>query len=146
MLQSFNARTQEAFDQPLASSSDAELNAAVQFSKEAFDSWQSSDGETRAKLLEAFAEALEADREKLVELADIETGLGPIRLNGELDRTAFQLRRFAKIAQSGGVFAFTDDPAVAGAPPAGHPEMMRVRVPLGPVAMFSASNFPFALS
>ena len=67
-------------------------------------------------------------------------------LNGEVDRTAFQLRRFATIAQNGGAFAFTDDPAVAGAPPAGHPAMMRVRVPLGPVAMFSASNFPFAFS
>jgi NADP-dependent aldehyde dehydrogenase len=123
-----------------------ELDQAIQKASEAFDGWQASDGDTRAKLLNALAEALEADREKLVELADIESGLGSGRLNGELDRTAFQLRRFSKIAQTGGAFAFTDDPAVAGAPPAGHPDMIRVRVPLGPVAMFSASNFPFAFS
>jgi NADP-dependent aldehyde dehydrogenase len=43
-------------------------------------------------------------------------------------------------------FAVTDDPAVAGAPPVGHPAMVRQCVPLGPVAMFSASNFPFAFS
>jgi NADP-dependent aldehyde dehydrogenase len=81
-----------------------------------------------------------------VSLADEETALGPVRLNGELDRTAFQLRRFADIAERNVPFDMLDDPAVAGAPPAGHPAMVRQRVPLGPVAMFSASNFPFAFS
>lgn len=146
MLHSFEARTGLNYGEPVPESSSEELDQAIQKASEAFDGWQASDGETRAKLLNALADALEADREKLVELADIESGLGSGRLNGELDRTAFQLRRFAKIAQTGGAFAFTDDPAVAGAPPAGHPDMMRVRVPLGPVAMFSASNFPFAFS
>lgn len=146
MLYSFEARTGLHFGEPLPATSHVELDQAVQKASDAFDSWQASDGETRADLLNALAEALESDREKLIELADIETGLGSVRLNGELDRTAFQLRRFAAIAKSGSVFDFTYDPAVVGAPPAGHPEMMRVRVPLGPVAMFSASNFPFAFS
>ncbi len=79
-------------------------------------------------------------------LADRESHLGPARLNGELDRTAFQLRGFAGRVAAGDAFVHTDDPAVAGAPPAGHPALLRVRVPLGPVAMFSASNFPFAFS
>jgi len=145
-LQSFNARTGEAYGAALPATTTNELNTAIDKAGEAFDTWQATDGATRASLLNALATALEADREKLVELADAETGLGLPRLNGELDRTAFQLRRFATIAQTGGAFAFTDDPAVAGAPPAGHPAMMRVRMPLGPVAMFSASNFPFAFS
>jgi NADP-dependent aldehyde dehydrogenase len=50
------------------------------------------------------------------------------------------------MAERGVPFAYTDDPAVAGAPPVGHPAMVRQSVPLGPVAMFSASNFPFAFS
>jgi acyl-CoA reductase-like NAD-dependent aldehyde dehydrogenase len=145
-LQSFNARTGQAYGAALPATTTAELHTAIDKAGDAFDGWQASDGASRANLLNALAAALEQDREKLVELADAETGLGLPRLNGELDRTAFQLRRFATIAQSGGAFAFTDDPAVAGAPPAGHPAMMRVRVPLGPVAMFSASNFPFAFS
>ena len=136
MLHSFEARTGLNYGEPLPETSSLELDQAIQKSAEAFDGWQASDGEKRASLLNALAEALEADREKLVELADVETGLGTVRLNGELDRTAFQLRRFAKIAQSGGAFIFTDDPAVTGGPPAGHPDMMRVRVPLGHVAMF----------
>ena len=145
-LQSFNARTGQAYGQAVPATTPEQLHAAIDKAAVAFDGWQASDGATRASLLNALAAALEQDREKLVELADAETGLGLPRLNGELDRTAFQLRRFATIAQTGGAFAFTDDPAVAGAPPAGHPAMMRVRMPLGPVAMFSASNFPFAFS
>ncbi|UUZ78572.1 aldehyde dehydrogenase (NADP(+)) [Polaromonas sp. P1(28)-13] len=123
-----------------------QVDAAANAANAAFVSWSASAGTTRATLLRALAAALEADREGLVALADEETALGPVRLNGELDRTAFQLRRFADIAESGVPFATVDDPAVAGAPPMGHPAMVRLRVPLGSVAMFSASNFPFAFS
>jgi NADP-dependent aldehyde dehydrogenase len=82
----------------------------------------------------------------LVPLADAETRLGSLRLNGELDRTTFQLRGFADQVQAGAPFAIVDDAAVAGAPPAGRPHLTRVRVAVGPVAMFAASNFPFAFS
>lgn len=146
MLQSFNARTGETFGPALESTSSEQLDAAVTLAAEAFDAWQSSDGAVRGALLDGLATALESERDELVALADSETGLGPVRLTGELDRTAFQLRRFATLARQGEAFRFTDDPAVAGAPPAGHPAMMRVRLPLGPVAMFAASNFPFAFS
>jgi acyl-CoA reductase-like NAD-dependent aldehyde dehydrogenase len=145
-LQSIDARTGQAFGPCFSDASDADIDAAVRAAHAAFADWQASEGHTRAALLDALALALEQDREALVALADQETGLGLPRLNGELDRTAFQLRRFATLAQNGQAFAFTDDPAVAGAPPIGHPAMVRVRVPLGPVAMFAASNFPFAFS
>lgn len=124
----------------------AELDAAVNAAAEAFVVWGASSGADRAGLLRALADALEADRESLVPMADTETALGPVRLNGELDRTTFQLRRFATLAESGAAFRTIDDPAVAGGPPAGHPDMQRQLVPLGPVAMFAASNFPFAFS
>lgn len=145
-LQSLDARSGQSFGPALRASSSADMDAAAQAAHAAFADWQSSEGSLRAALLDALAQALESDRDALVALADRETGLGLPRLNGELDRTAFQLRRFATIAGRGAAFAFTDDPAVAGPPPAGHPAMVRVRVPLGPVAMFSASNFPFAFS
>lgn len=145
-LQSFDARSGQALGPTMPSSSTADIDAAVQAAHAAFADWQASDGALRAALLNGLATALETDREALVALADQETGLGLPRLNGELDRTAFQLRRFGTLVQAGAAFALTDDPAVAGGPPAGHPAMQRVRVPLGPVAMFSASNFPFAFS
>jgi acyl-CoA reductase-like NAD-dependent aldehyde dehydrogenase len=108
--------------------------------------WRTSTASQRAALLRSLAAGLEADRDELVALADQETALGPGRLHGELDRTAFQLRHFAVIAESGSPFTVLDDPAVAGTPPVGHPAMQRWAYPLGPVAMFSASNFPFAFS
>jgi NADP-dependent aldehyde dehydrogenase len=146
MLQSIDARTHEAFGEPLAESGTEDVNRAVEAAAAAADGWAASPASARAALLRGLADALEGRREALVALADRETGLGPARLNGELDRTAFQLRGFAEQVEAGAPFAFTDDPAVAGAPPAGRPRLTRVRVPVGPVAMFSASNFPFAFS
>jgi NADP-dependent aldehyde dehydrogenase len=145
LLSSFEARTGAVLDQ-VPASTPAAVDAACDAAAAAFAPWQAASGAERGALLRALAAALEGDRAELVVLADRETALGPIRLNGELDRTAFQLRRFADLAERGEPFAFTDDPAVAGPPPAGHPLMQRWSVPLGPVAMFSASNFPFAFS
>ena len=145
-LISYNARTGEAVGTPLPNSTTAQIDAAVEAAQATAGGWGATDGATRARLLRGLADALEADREGLVALADQETALGPVRLNGELDRTTYQLRRFADLAEKGTAFAWLDDPAVAGAPPVGHPAMARVSVPMGPVAMFAASNFPFAFS
>lgn len=127
-------------------STPAQIDAAARAAAQAAPAFAATSGAQRAALLRALAAALEGAREQLVPLADEETGLGAARLNGEMDRTAFQLRGFADEAERGQPFARTDDPAVPGAPPAGRPHLTRVRVPLGPVAMFSASNFPFAFS
>ena len=130
----------------LADSTPTQIAAAVQAAESAAPTWARSSGAERARLLRGLATALGGARDILVPLADRETGLGAARLSGEIDRTAFQLRGFADLVEGGAAFAYTDDAAVAGAPPVGHPYLQRVRVPLGPVAMFSASNFPFAFS
>ncbi|MBV8037142.1 aldehyde dehydrogenase (NADP(+)) [Roseateles sp.] len=100
----------------------------------------------RAALLRALADALLAARAALVPLADRETHLGTARLNGELDRTVFQLRGFAIQIEAGAAQPLLDEPAVAGTPPQGRPRLTRIAMPVGPVAMFAASNFPFAFS
>lgn len=123
-----------------------DVRTAAQAAHAAFLEYGSSSSTTRSQLLRGLADALEAERDELVTIADEETHLGKPRLNGELDRTSFQLRAFATLVETGAVFAFIDDPAVAGAPPTGRPHLIRTRVPLGPVAVFSASNFPFAFS
>lgn len=123
-----------------------DIDQAVSAAADAGKEWAHSNGARRAELLDALAASLEFDRTELVALADSETGLGLPRLNGELDRTCFQLRRFADYAREGGPFAQVTDSAVAGPPPQGRPQITKVRLPLGPVAMFSASNFPFAFS
>jgi len=124
----------------------AEIDSAVAKAAVASPAWAASNAAARSALLRKLAEGLEAGREQLVALANEETVLGPVRLNGELDRTAFQLRAFADAVEAGEPFQAIEDAAVPGAPPAGRPHLLRVNVPLGPVAMFSASNFPFAFS
>lgn len=146
MLQSLNARTAQPFGEAWAESTCAQIDLAVTAAASAADAFAATSAASRAALLRALADGLEVDRDTLVPLADCESGLGVSRLSGELDRTAFQLRGFADVLLTGDAHAFDDDEAVAGAPPAGRPRLTRVRVPLGPVAMFSASNFPFAFS
>ena len=87
------------------------------------------------------AVALEAHRDELVALADEETALGADRLTGEVTRTAGQLRFYGDVAAEGSYLGLTVDSATATAPP-----LVRVNRPLGPVAVFGASNFPFAFS
>lgn len=100
----------------------------------------------RARMLTAFADALESEVEELVALAADETGLSSGRLRGELSRTAVQLRMFADVVIGGAFTAqrldVADDKFVLGP----RPELRRVLVPVGPVAVFAASNFPFAFS
>ena len=99
----------------------------------------------RGALLEAMADALESDADALVALAREETGLPEARLRGELARTAFQLRFFATVVAEGSFLAISLDEA-RPSPMGPLPDLRRMRVPLGPVAVFGSSNFPFAFS
>src|SRR3954451_10023077 len=100
----------------------------------------------RADLLDAVAAALEGARDELVALADSETGLGTTRLGGELTRTRVQLEMFAEVVREGSFHEAIIDLPDANALPAPRPDLRRMLIPLGAVAVFSASNFPFAFS
>ena len=97
--------------------------------------------QTRLVWLEAIAAALEAHADELVALADAETALGLPRLTGELARAAAQLRFYGQVAVEGSWLGATLDSATQTTP-----ALARVNVPVGPVAVFGASNFPFAFS
>ncbi|MEQ3553497.1 aldehyde dehydrogenase (NADP(+)) [Pseudonocardia nematodicida] len=99
----------------------------------------------RAVLLRAVSDELEARREEIVELGRRETALPEARLNGELTRTAYQARLFAEVLDDGGYLEAAVDHA--GDTPMGPgPDLRRMLVPTGPVAVFGASNFPLAFS
>ncbi|GCB50447.1 ketoglutarate semialdehyde dehydrogenase [Streptomyces sp. NL15-2K] len=120
-----------------------EVDAAVRAAHDARDSL--ADRAVRSAFLRGAADGLESAKDQLVEAADAETALGPVRLTGELARTCFQLRAFADIVDEG---AFLDvvinHPDDTATPPI--PDLRRYKVPLGVVAVYSASNFPFAFS
>lgn len=97
--------------------------------------------------LRAAAAALRADADRLVATAAEETGLAPApRLRGELERTAVQLEMFSQVALDGSHLDARIDEADPGFRPVPRPDLRRVLVPLGPVLVFAASNFPFAFS
>jgi NADP-dependent aldehyde dehydrogenase len=99
----------------------------------------------RVALLHAAADAVEARADDLIAVADAETALGVPRLTGELARVAYQFRFFAGIVDDGSFLGVAvDAPDPDAVPP--RPELRRWKVPLGPVAVFAASNFPFAFS
>lgn len=99
----------------------------------------------RARTLRAVADALDAAAEDLVPIAMAESHYPEARCRGELGRTTFQIRLFADVLEQGEYLEAMVDPAdpAWGTP---RPDLRRVLVPLGPVVVFGASNFPFAFS
>lgn len=124
---------------------DTQVEAAARAASEAFDAVRDLPPATIAELLEAIAGGLEAIGDELVGLADLETALGPTRLTGELARTCGQLRLFATTVREGSHLDVRIDPADGAATPP-RPDLRRLKVARGPVAVFGASNFPLAFS
>lgn len=100
----------------------------------------------RADWLRAAADALDAAADDLVPVAREESGLPEARLRGELKRSTGQLRMFADAVLDGALLEVVIDTADPDAAPVPRPDLRRTLVPLGPVLVFAASNFPFAFS
>ncbi|MGH9213585.1 MAG: aldehyde dehydrogenase (NADP(+)) [Acidimicrobiales bacterium] len=100
----------------------------------------------RSGALRAVADRIEAEAADLAALADEETALGLPRLHSEIVRTVGQLRLFAAAVEEGSFLDVIVDPADPDAQPIPRPDLRRMLQPIGPVAVFAASNFPFAFS
>ncbi len=123
-----------------------EVNAAAQLADEAFAVFARWPGAKRAVLLRRIAELFEAHAPRIVERAGLETGLPSGRLEGELARTCFQLRLHAGTAESGLATGARIDHGDPARKPQPKPDLRSLFRPLGPVAVFGASNFPLAFS
>ena len=100
----------------------------------------------RAALLNAIADAIEEQKEKLAETANLETALPMPRLTGEVMRTVIQIRAFANLVKNGGHLLPVIDLADPNFLPVARPDLRKSQRPLGVVAVFAASNFPLAFS
>ncbi|MBJ7339553.1 aldehyde dehydrogenase (NADP(+)) [Mycolicibacterium sp.] len=112
----------------------------------AFGEYRATTSERRASLLELIADDIEALRDALVARACAETGLPQARIAGEVGRTTGQLRLFADVLREGSWNGARIDPARPDRAPLPRPDIRQREVPLGPVAVFGASNFPLAFS
>jgi len=125
--------------------SPADVDAIVRAAAKAAPVWRHATAADRSAWLRAAADALDTNADELVAIADEETRLGAARLTGEVARTTGQLRLFATVVEEGSYLELTIDDADAAATPP-RPELRRMLTGVGPVAVFSASNFPFAFS
>lgn len=124
----------------------ASVDRAVTRAHAAFEAAANASPPERSSWLDALAATLDAHRDELVELANQESHLPLPRLNGELTRTAFQLRLLAAEVVRGEHVDATIDHADQGWGMGPRPDLRRMNRPLGVVAVFGASNFPFAFS
>ncbi|QPM90850.1 aldehyde dehydrogenase (NADP(+)) [Pseudooceanicola algae] len=122
------------------------VDAACLAAEEAFWDYGYSSRETRAAFLNAIADEIEARGDAITEIGTLETGLPAGRLQGERGRTTGQLRLFATEILKGDYLDKRLDEALPDRQPAPRPEIRLVERPIGPVAVFGASNFPLAFS
>lgn len=123
-----------------------EIDRALQAAEAAFEADQARPAEDRARLLERIADEIEALGDPLIERVCAETALPEGRVRGERGRTTGQLRMFAALVREGSWVDARIDRAIPDRTPAPKPDLRRMLIPLGPVAVFGASNFPLAFS
>jgi NADP-dependent aldehyde dehydrogenase len=124
---------------------DLEIDEAMQLAWKAFHEYSKSSLRQRAGFMRAIAKELDEAGEELLEIAAGETNLPEARLRSEKARTVFQLNSYADACEKGDWLEARIDTAIPGRNPA-KPDLRKMLVPVGPVVVFGASNFPFAYS
>ncbi len=122
------------------------INHAANMANEAFLRMNEINDYQRAMFLEAIIDEIMVLGDELIERACLETALPQDRLIGERARTCFQLQLYADILKEGSWVDATIDSASPDRKPVPKPDLRALRIPLGPVVVFAASNFPLAYS
>ncbi len=146
VLHGVNPATGERLEPPFFAATEEELDRAVSLAVSAFPLYRLTTPAGRAAFLRRIAENLELLGDQLVHRVMAESGLPEGRVRGERDRTCFQLRFFAGIVEEGSWVDARIDTANPVRKPAPKPDLRSMLRPLGPVAVFCASNFPLAFS
>jgi NADP-dependent aldehyde dehydrogenase len=146
-MRAFNPATHSEIEEPVfGMGGAAEVDRAASLADDAFDRYRNAPLAKRAAFLEAIAENILALGDELIERAQAETGLPAHRLQGERARTVGQLRLFARVVRDGHFLGSTIDRAQPAREPLPRADLRLAKVPVGPVAVFGASNFPLAFS
>ena len=137
-----NARLEPAFAEATPEQADQAMRAA----DEAFEIYRRLSASVRADFLDAIADEIIAAGDELLQRAHVESGLPLDRLTGERGRTCGQLKSFATLLREGSWVDARIDTALPARQPVPKPDLRRMLVPLGPVVVLGASNFPLAFS
>ncbi|MBK1881021.1 aldehyde dehydrogenase (NADP(+)) [Luteolibacter pohnpeiensis] len=141
-----NPATSEELEPTFRSATPDEVEKAMALAKSAFPIYSKLPGSVRAKFLRTIAEKIGARVELLAKRAPLETALPEARIRGEAARTMGQFQLFADLIEEGSWVDARIERAIPDRQPLAKPDLRSMQVPLGPVAVFCASNFPLAYS
>ena len=123
-----------------------EMEMAVSKAVVAYEHYKRKSGKERAAFIRAIADEIELLGSSLIERACAESGLPEARILGEKTRTINQLRLFASVLEDGSWVEASIEPAQPDRKPLARPDIRKMLQPVGPVVVFTASNFPLAFS
>ncbi len=142
----FNPSAGKPLDTPFHEATPEEIQRALELAHQAFPQCRRRTPEEIAGFLEKIAEEILGLGDQLIEIAHAETALPPERLAGERTRTLNQIRMFACLAKEGSWVEASIDRGQPDRKPIPKPDLRRMLIPIGPVVVFGASNFPLAFS
>jgi 2,5-dioxopentanoate dehydrogenase len=142
----FDPRHGKKLDTAFHEATASEIDRAFKLAEQAFSSLRELAPERVAEFLHTIANEIEALGDLLIDHASTESGLPKERLTGERARTANQLRLFADVVKEGSFVDARIDTALPDRKPLPRPDLRRMLIPIGPVVVFGASNFPLAFS
>ena len=143
---SVNPATGQAVGEPIAENNFEEVSAAIAAANKVKEKFAATTPTQRAALLNAIADSIESQKEKLADISNQETALPIARVTGEVMRTVIQIRAFAELVKTGGHLLPIIDLADPNFLPVARPDLRKSQQPLGVVSIFAASNFPLAFS
>ena len=146
LFKGIEAATGKEMEPAYGGANAAEIEQACALAAAAFDVYRETSLEARAKFLEKIADNILGLGDVLIERAMKETGLPRARLEGERGRTMNQMKLFAAVVREGSWLEVRHDPAMPDRKPLPRSDLRMRNVPLGPVVVFGASNFPLAFS
>lgn len=145
-LLSYNPTDGSTFDESFVIATPSEIDKALQKATKAFATYRSIPTTQKADFLDAIADEIMALGDELVERACGESGLPAGRIQGERGRTCNQLKMFANLVREGSWVEAVIDNAIPDRAPIPKVDLRKMQIPIGPVVVFGASNFPLAFS
>ncbi len=146
IYKTFNPQLNKENTSVFIEASEEEINEAVSLASSAFKKFRVVSGKQKAEFLNTIADEILNLDDALIKTYCSETGLPEGRAKGERGRTIFQLRTFAELVNEGSWVNATIDTSIPNREPAPKSDIRRMNIPLGPVVVFGASNFPLAYS
>ena len=142
ILHSIHATTGDVLVYEFHQATEQEVNLACEVASQAFKHYRHTSPEQRAQFLEAIADELDALGQDFLEIVSQETALPLARLQGERGRTSGQMRLFAKVLRRGDFLGARIDTALPDRQPMPRVDLRQIKIGVGPIAVFGASNFP----